>query len=142
MKATAGCLIGLVFTVTVGAEPLVEGRVLLPSGAPVPGAEVRLFDVSDLRTAPLATKKTILILWWWNPKSDDPADTIVDDTLFGDSFDEGKDSVDGIGGWNFSGVDDDDVTNKLSTYYDQMLKARKLWLKIKSKNGEFNPPPD
>ncbi len=37
-----------------GAQPLVEGRVLLPSGAPVPGARVLLFDLFDLRTAPLA----------------------------------------------------------------------------------------
>ena len=32
-------------------EPLVEGRVLLPSGAPVAGAQVRLFDLTDLRAA-------------------------------------------------------------------------------------------
>ena len=37
-----------------GAEPLLEGRVRLPSGAPVPGAQVLLFDLTDLRAAPLA----------------------------------------------------------------------------------------
>ena len=37
-----------------GAEPLVEGRVRLSSGAPVPGAQVLLFDLTDLRAAPLA----------------------------------------------------------------------------------------
>ena len=31
-----------------------EGRVRLPSGAPVPGAQVLLFDLTDLRAAPLA----------------------------------------------------------------------------------------
>ena len=36
-----------------GAQLLVEGRVL-QSGTPVPGARVLLFDLSDLRTAPLA----------------------------------------------------------------------------------------
>ena len=35
------------------AESLVEGRVRLPSGAPVPGAQVLLFDLTDLRAAPL-----------------------------------------------------------------------------------------
>ncbi len=37
-----------------GAQPVVEGRVLLPSGAPVPGARVLLFDLADLRAPPLA----------------------------------------------------------------------------------------
>ena len=37
-----------------GAEPLLEGRVRLPSGSPVPGAQVLLFDLADLRAAPLA----------------------------------------------------------------------------------------
>ena len=55
MKAAIGCLIGLVFSVSVWADPLLEGRVGLPSGAPVPGAQVLLFDLADLRAAPLAT---------------------------------------------------------------------------------------
>ena len=35
------------------AEPLVEGRVRLTSGAPAVGARVLLFDLADLRVAPL-----------------------------------------------------------------------------------------
>ncbi len=54
MKAAIGCLIGLVFGVFVSAEPLVEGRVRLDSGQPVAGAQVLLFDLSDLRAVPLA----------------------------------------------------------------------------------------
>ena len=34
------------------AESLVEGRVHLPSGGPVAGAQVLLFDLADLRAAP------------------------------------------------------------------------------------------
>ena len=37
-----------------GAVPQVEGRVRLSSGEPVAGAQVRLFDLTDLRAAPLA----------------------------------------------------------------------------------------
>ena len=49
------CIIGLVGSwVHAGAEPLIEGRVRLPSGAPVPGAQVLLFDLADLHAAPLA----------------------------------------------------------------------------------------
>ncbi len=54
MKAAIVFLIGLVFEVSVSAESLLEGRVRLPSGAPVPGAQVLLFDLTDLRAAPLA----------------------------------------------------------------------------------------
>ena len=54
MKAATGCLIGLIFGVSVSANPLLEGHVRLPSGAPVPGAQVLLFDLSDLRAAPAA----------------------------------------------------------------------------------------
>ena len=53
-KAAIGCLIGLVFGVSASAEPLVEGWVRLDSGQPVPGAQVLLFDLSDLRIDPLA----------------------------------------------------------------------------------------
>ena len=48
MKATIGFLIGLVFSVPAGAGPHVEGRVLLPSGEPAVGAQVRLFDLAEL----------------------------------------------------------------------------------------------
>ena len=55
MKAAIICFIGLVGSWGhAEAEPLVEGRVLLPSGVPVPGAQVLLFDLTDLRAAPLA----------------------------------------------------------------------------------------
>ncbi len=54
MKTLIGCLIGLVFGASVSAESLLEGRVRLDSGAPVPGAQVLLFDLADLRAAPLA----------------------------------------------------------------------------------------
>ena len=43
------CLIGLVLSVGVSAEPLVEGRIRLSSGLPAAGVQVRLFDLSDLR---------------------------------------------------------------------------------------------
>ncbi len=48
MKAAISILIGLVLSVSVGAEPLLEGRVRLESGAPVADAQVRLFDMNDL----------------------------------------------------------------------------------------------
>ena len=54
MIAAIVCLIGLILGVSVSADPLLEGRVRLPSGAPVPGAQVLLFDLADLRAAPLA----------------------------------------------------------------------------------------
>ena len=55
MKTAIICIIGLLGSLgQVAAESLVEGRVRLPSGAPVPGAQVLLFDLTDLRAAPLA----------------------------------------------------------------------------------------
>ena len=55
MKAAIFCIIGLVGAWGhAEAEPLVEGRVRLTSGEPAAGAQVRLFDLADLRTAPLA----------------------------------------------------------------------------------------
>ncbi len=55
MKTAIICIIGLVgFGVSVSAESLLEGRVRLDSGAPVPGAQVLLFDLADLRAAPVA----------------------------------------------------------------------------------------
>ena len=38
----------------VAAGPQLEGQVRLPSGEPAAGAQVRLFDLTDLRAAPLA----------------------------------------------------------------------------------------
>ena len=49
MKLFIGGLIGLVLSVSVGAEPLFEGRVRLSSGQPATGVQVRLFDLADLR---------------------------------------------------------------------------------------------
>ena len=49
MKLLSGGLIGLLLSVHVGAEPLLEGRVRLSSGQPAVGAQVRLFDLTDLR---------------------------------------------------------------------------------------------
>ena len=52
MKAIIGCLIVLISGVSVSAEPLVEGWVRLDSGEPVVAAQVLLFDLTDLRSAP------------------------------------------------------------------------------------------
>ena len=49
MKSFIGSFIGLVLSVSVGAESLLEGRVRLSSGQPAIGAQVRLFDLTDLR---------------------------------------------------------------------------------------------
>ena len=49
MRFLIGGFIGLVLSVHVGAEPLLEGRVRLSSGQPAVGAQVRLFDLTDLR---------------------------------------------------------------------------------------------
>ena len=46
LPVVIGCLIGLLSA--AGAEPLLEGRVLLSSGPPVAGARVRLFVQGDL----------------------------------------------------------------------------------------------
>ena len=49
MKSFIGCFIGLMLSVSVGAEPVLEGHVRLSSGEPVAGVQVRLFDLADLR---------------------------------------------------------------------------------------------
>ena len=49
MKSLVGGLIGLMLSVHVGAEPLLEGRVRLSSGQPAVGVQVRLADLTDLR---------------------------------------------------------------------------------------------
>ena len=58
MKALSGCLIGLVLSVCASAEPLLEGRVRLESGEPVADAQVRIFDLSDLRQGAIARAMT------------------------------------------------------------------------------------
>ena len=49
MKSFVGGLIVLILSLSVGAEPLLEGRVRLSSGQPAEGVQVRLFDLTDLR---------------------------------------------------------------------------------------------
>ena len=49
MKSFMVSLFGLVLSVSVGAEPLLKGRVWLASGQPAAGVHVRLFDLTDLR---------------------------------------------------------------------------------------------
>ena len=48
MKSFLVSLLGLVLSVSVGAEPLLKGRVWLASG-PAAGVQVWLFDLTDLR---------------------------------------------------------------------------------------------
>ena len=45
-------------SISAGAEPLLEGRVRLESGEPVADAQVRIFDLSDLRQGPMARAQT------------------------------------------------------------------------------------
>ena len=50
MKGSLGlALLGWLLVLPTKAEPLIEGRVGLPSGAPAPGARVMLFDLSEFR---------------------------------------------------------------------------------------------
>ena len=58
MKAANVCIIGLVFVVSLSAEPLLEGRVRLESGEPVADAQVRIFDMTDLRQGAIARAMT------------------------------------------------------------------------------------
>ena len=58
MKIISGWIIGLVFGVSALAEPLLEGRVRLESGEPVADAQVRIFDLSDLRQGAIARALT------------------------------------------------------------------------------------
>ena len=48
------CILGLLGSAAHATDPLLEGHVRLPSGAPVAGAQVLLFDLADLRAAPLS----------------------------------------------------------------------------------------
>ena len=58
MKSLISSLIGLVLSVSVGADPLIEGRVRLDSGEPVAEAQVRIFDLTDLRRGAIARATT------------------------------------------------------------------------------------
>ncbi|MDE2812500.1 MAG: carboxypeptidase-like regulatory domain-containing protein [Gemmatimonadota bacterium] len=55
MRAAIICIIGMMGAWGLAeAEPLLEGRVRLDSGTPAVGVQVLLFDLTDLRAAPLA----------------------------------------------------------------------------------------
>ena len=55
MKCLIEGLIVLLAVVQAGAEVQIEGRVRLDSGEPVAGAQVLLFELADLRSAPVGT---------------------------------------------------------------------------------------
>ena len=58
MKSCSGIFIGLLLSVSVSAESLLEGRVRLESGEPVADAQVQLFDLTDLRQGAIARAMT------------------------------------------------------------------------------------
>jgi len=58
MKPLISLLIGLLLSIRVSAEPLVEGRVRLASGEPVAAAQVRIFDMTDLQRGAIARATT------------------------------------------------------------------------------------
>ena len=58
MKSLISSLIGLVLSVSAGAEPLLEGRVRLDSGEPVAEAQVQIFDMTDLQRGAIARAMT------------------------------------------------------------------------------------
>ena len=58
MKIAIGCFIGLILSVSIGAESLFEGQVRLESGEPIANAQVRLFDLTDLRRGAIAHAMT------------------------------------------------------------------------------------
>ena len=58
MKSCTGIFIGLLLSVSVSAESLLEGRVRLESGEPVADAQVQIFDLSDRRQGAIARALT------------------------------------------------------------------------------------
>ena len=58
MKSCIGIFIGLLLSVSVSAESLLEGRVRLESGQPVADAQVQLFDLTNLRQGAIARAMT------------------------------------------------------------------------------------
>ncbi len=58
MKSLISSLIGFVLSVSVNAAPLVEGRVRLDSGESVEAAQVRIFDMTNLRRGAVAQATT------------------------------------------------------------------------------------
>ena len=58
MKSLLLSFLSLVLSESIGAEPLIEGRVRLDSGEPVADAQVRLFDMTDLQRGAIARALT------------------------------------------------------------------------------------
>ena len=58
MKSLIGVFIGLLLSVSVSAESLLEGRVRLDSGESVADAQVQIFDLADLRRGAIARATT------------------------------------------------------------------------------------
>ena len=58
MKSFIGLFIGLLLSVSVGAESLLKGRVRLESGGPVADAQIAVFDMTDLRQGAIARALT------------------------------------------------------------------------------------
>ena len=58
MSCVFAVFVGLLLSAPVVAEPLVEGRVRLPSGAPASSAQVLLFDMTALERGPVAQATT------------------------------------------------------------------------------------
>ena len=58
MRSCIGIFIGLLLSVSVSAESLLEGWVRLESGQPVADAQVQLFDLTDLRQGAIARATT------------------------------------------------------------------------------------
>ena len=58
MKSCIGLFIGLLLSVSVSAESLLEGRVRLASGEPVADAQIAVFDMTDLRQGAIARAMT------------------------------------------------------------------------------------
>ena len=58
MKSCIGIFIGLLLSVSVSAESLLEGRVRLASGEPVADAQIAVFDMTDLRQGAIARAMT------------------------------------------------------------------------------------
>ncbi len=58
MRTAIICIIGLAESWGhAAAAPLIEGRVRLESGGPAAGTQVMLFDLDDLRSAPVAASE-------------------------------------------------------------------------------------
>ena len=67
MQSLIACFIGLMLSLAAEAEPVVEGQVRLAAGESVAGAQVRLFDLENLRRGAVAQATTdaagTFVLW-------------------------------------------------------------------------------